>query len=280
MSKLVAGTSNRTLSRINLRGIMVGNGVIDDMLQRKGTFEMGCLEDHGQGHILNQSQCKQVSQAAVHCQRATEICRASDYDLAVCRVSESFCMQNGWMLIRDTPWNPYDVRINCTMEPSLCEYPTPGLVEWLDSSTVRLALGADDDCRKFIGINFPMNIIFDKNGETTRPSHPWVTSLLDQGIRVLIYAGNTDWLCTAAGMRHLVDGLSWHGSASFQARPFLPLRRENIGLQQDKERRVGYYKQHSSLTFVEVDNAGHFVPAEQPEVALAMINRWIAREIG
>ena len=117
--------------------------------------------------------------------------------------------------------------------------------------------------------------MFVQNGEVGYPSHDWVTQLLDKEFRVLIYAGDTDWLCTADGMRYLVDNLRWRGTSAFRALPFTPLHGNKIGVQSRKNDVVGYYKQYCSLTFVEVHQAGHMVPADQPEVSLAMINRWI-----
>ncbi|OJI87446.1 hypothetical protein ASPTUDRAFT_62102 [Aspergillus tubingensis CBS 134.48] len=248
LAKLVAATSSCDLSNINLKGVMIGNGLIDDHLQRRGTYEMGCT-DKGSGSILNETQCFAIAEAASRCEKLEEACRKSGYSPHVCKIH---------------PGTPYDVRINCTAEPELCIDPPSGLVDWMSSPAVRSGFGIDDSAGKFT-----------INGEVGYPSHDWVTQLLDKEFRVLIYAGDTDWLCTADGMRYLVDNLRWRGTSAFRALPFTPLHGNKIGVQSRKNDVVGYYKQYCSLTFVEVHQAGHMVPADQPEVSLAMINRWI-----
>jgi len=91
-------------------------------------------------------------------------------------------------------------------------------------------------------------------------------------------------------MRYFVDGLEWHGHTAFRAKEYLPVHRPSaeasrliVQREYDSglyERLVwGWHKRHQELSFMEIDQAGHLVPRDQPEVALAMINYWISGDL-
>jgi len=177
MAKMAARTSMTSPVGINLKGIMIGNGLIDQTAQRRGFFEMGCTRPGG---ILNETQCQAAVEVGPSCERVQEACRASGFDRSVCNVSDSVCQEGGWFLIRQTPWNPYDVRINCTAEPDRCVDPPPGLVKWIDSHEVRTELGVDDAAGPVNPISEQITDDFFANGEVGYPSHQWVSQMLDE----------------------------------------------------------------------------------------------------
>lgn len=43
-------------------------------------------------------------------------------------------------------------------------------------------------------------------------------------------------------------------------------------------KQVGKERKHGALSFVQVHRAGHMVPMDQPEVAMTMLNRFIANK--
>jgi cathepsin A (carboxypeptidase C) len=279
LSKLVASTSSRGLGKVNIKGIMVGNGLMDQIVQRRGFYELGCT---GAGAILNETQCTLIVESAPRCEKLEAACRESGFERAVCDMSDAYCQKHQWFLISQTPRYPYDIRINCTAEHWRCQAPPPSLVQWLDSAEIRHGLGVDDASGPVQPLNMRVNEDFVANGEVGFPSHPWVTELLEGGIKVLIYVGNKDWLCGAPGMRYFVDSLSWHGNVAFRAKPYLPvhgpcmagpLEATNCG---QNRRLWGYHKWFKNLSFMEIDEAGHMAPTDQPEVTLAMLNYWIA----
>ncbi|KAH8898488.1 alpha/beta-hydrolase [Thozetella sp. PMI_491] len=276
-------TARRPESSINLKGILVGNGLLNQAVQRRGFYEMGCT---GSTTILSASVCTQIAEAGPRCELLEAACEASGFDRSVCDVSDKWCQANGWFPIRQTPWFPYDVRINCTATPEKCVSPPPGIVSWLDDPVVREGLGIDAG----FGTAHPSSRTifedFTASGEVGYPSHPWVTELLDAGVRVLIYAGNKDWLCSSPGMLHFVDSLEWHGHAQFRAKTPQPVHapastNKGVTLGGGSTERTlwGHHKSHSLLSFMEIEEAGHLVPKDQPEVALAMLNYWIAGEL-
>ena len=84
----------------------------------------------------------------------------------------------------------------------------------------------------------------------------------------MIYVGDKDWYCHAAGMRQLVNhGLLWKGQPLFR---FRELSSWYSGVKV-----AGQSKAFQALTYAEVYSAGHLVPYDKPEAALSLINSWI-----
>ncbi|KAM0420879.1 hypothetical protein ACHAPT_011268, partial [Fusarium lateritium] len=270
MGRLVASTSGRNQTHINLKGVLIGNGLIDQIVQRRGFYEAGCL---GDSPVLNGTQCQALASAVPLCESLESACRQSNHNHHICTVSDAYCQKNGWFLINQTPWFPYDIRINCTANPEECQSPNVDVLEWQNRASTREELGVDAAVGQVDSSSAQVQADFIANGEVGYPSHPWVTQLLEAGVRVLIYVGNKDWLCNAPGMRYLVDNLAWHGQAHFRAKPFRPVHGPGTGA----GRLWGWHKGWENLSFMEVDQAGHEVPKDQPEVALRMLNYWIAR---
>lgn len=280
VAKLSAATSSRALSTIKLKGIMVGNGLMDQRTQRRGNWETACTSS-GSGRpepIFNGSQCARVAETAPRCEALMQACEDSGHAVDVCNLSEKYCMDNSFALLDDTPWNGYDLRINCTATPKLCELPNPAMMAWLNSTEVRKHLGVSPDKGTPLMVSPQVAGDFYGNAEVGYPSHQWVTELLESGVRVLIYAGNRDWMCTAPGMKLFVDNLIWAGNGPFRSQPYRPLTRQILGISQSGSEGgalLGYHKGHSLLSFVEIEGAGHMAPMAKPEVSHAMLRGWL-----
>ncbi|KAH8680467.1 Alpha/Beta hydrolase protein, partial [Ilyonectria robusta] len=112
----------------------------------------------------------------------------------------------------------------------------------------------------------------------------WVTELLEHGVEVLIYAGDTDWLCTSRGMRYFVDNLAWTGSAVFISLSYHevlePCWRGRSVSYRARRCVVGYQKAYENSSFIEITQAGHMTLGDQPEVALDMLHAWVADHRG
>lgn len=89
-----------------------------------------------------------------------------------------------------------------------------------------------------------------------------------QGIRVLIYVGDKDLYCNAAGMRRLVnEGLEWNGHPFFRFREYLPWYHGS--------KRVGRWKSYDSLTYAEIFESGHLAPFDLPAEVLSLVSGWL-----
>lgn len=86
-------------------------------------------------------------------------------------------------------------------------------------------------------------------------------------VRTLIYNGQNDVIVNTAGVLNYLNNLEWQNSVAWsktakeQWRVF-----GNI---------VGWKKVFGNLHFVLVRNAGHLVPADQPQAAINMIKQFM-----
>lgn len=92
-----------------------------------------------------------------------------------------------------------------------------------------------------------------------------IPPMLDAGIKVLVYAGEYDYIVNWYGCYNWVTNLdSWSDINKWNAASNNSWSiNNNI---------VGYSQSYGGLTFLKVLNAGHMVPMDQPSVALNMIN--------
>jgi cathepsin A (carboxypeptidase C) len=65
------------------------------------------------------------------------------------------------------------------------------MTEYLNRPDVRTALGVDPRAPKFVACNMDMLVEFMSQGDGMRDTKSVVTELVDGGIRLLVYAGNT-----------------------------------------------------------------------------------------
>lgn len=90
--------------------------------------------------------------------------------------------------------------------------------------------------------------------------------LLEDNIRVMIYAGDLDLICNWVGNQMWVDALQWEGGESWASVAAVEWTAGTAA--------AGSVRELGPLSFVRVYKAGHMVPMDQPLNALAMISRF------
>lgn len=91
---------------------------------------------------------------------------------------------------------------------------------------------------------------------------------LDAGIKVMLYYGKTDTACNYKGGLKMADTISWSGKSAFSS---TPLTAWQVGGAQ-----AGQIKSSGGLTFIQVEQAGHMVPMDQPAASSAIIGQVLA----
>ena len=244
---------------------MLGNVALSDTHQWKGFFPTGCL---GETPLLNASVCKTMAIAQPRCQSLLESCRAADHDPIICREVLQYCREHSVFAIFDTGRNPYDIRRQCEGGyTGTCYDVIDTAALYLNQPWVKEGLGVDSKF-EFAQCNSEIVKDFEAIGDVNRPSDGIVGQLLDQELRVLIYVGDQDWYCNAAGMSSVVNELAWEGQSEFR-------------LQQDVAWNVngvvaGSKKTFKKLSFVTVYDSGHMVPMDKAEESSMMLNSWIS----
>ncbi len=108
--------------------------------------------------------------------------------------------------------------------------------------------------------------------------------MLEGGVRVLIYAGDVDFICNWIGNKAWTKALPWSGHKEFSSatdenwvytdaqNPSTPAKVG--GLARSAKAASG----EGSLTFLQVYEAGHMVPMDQPAAALALLNGFLTNK--
>ena len=124
--------------------------------------------------------------------------------------------------------NPYDVRRTCNPQEdtSLC-YKQMGWIEtWMNDEENKKAVGANPAV-DFESCNMQINQAFTMQGDSMHNSALLLTDLVNDGVRLLIYAGNADYMVRLSVhiIRSLLCKLTSHLrlQCNFIVRPFIPL---------------------------------------------------------
>jgi len=154
--------------------------------------------------------------------------------------------------------NVYDVTIPCAVEP-LC-YDFSVADKLLARPDVLKALGVNpkadwQDCN--MAVHFLFLADWVGNFAIDLPI------VLAAKIPVLIYSGTNDFICNYLGGQRWVNAMQWPGQNAFQQAP-----ETNWTVNGNV---AGLAKTAQGFTFLEVYNAGHMVPLDQPIVALDMV---------
>ncbi|KAM5584312.1 serine carboxypeptidase-like 51 [Rosa sericea] len=102
-------------------------------------------------------------------------------------------------------------------------------------------------------------------GDFMRPRIDEVDQLLAKGVNVTIYNGQVDLICATKGTEAWVEKLKWDG-----LQQFLNQSRTPLYCGSDRFTR-GFTRSYKNLHFYWILGAGHFVPVDQPCIALNMV---------
>ncbi|KAL8243901.1 hypothetical protein R6Q59_010159 [Mikania micrantha] len=253
---------------INLKSVLIGNGLTDGYTQYDYYRPMGCGEG-GWPAVLDESTCQSMDNALPTCKRLIQSCY--DYESAwSCVPSSIYCNNAIIGPYQQTGQNVYDVRSKCGSNP-LCYDELDFIQEWLNKQNVKDALGVEVDDYQSCNMDINRNFLFQ--GDWMRPYHRLVPGILDE-IPVLVYAGDADYICNWLGNKAWTDALEWSGSDGYSKAKMEDLYLTPSG----KGDTIGAVKSSGNLTFMRIHAAGHMVPYNQPEASLAFFNRWLSGE--
>ena len=167
---------------INLKSILIGNGLTDGLTQYEYYRPMAC-GDGGWPAVVGESQCQGMDNALPRCQSLIEGCYNSE-SVWSCVPAAIYCNNAIIGPYQRTGQNPYDVRVPCE-DGSLCYRQLGWISKWLNRPEVMEALGAEVD--SYDGCNFDVNRNFLFAGDWMMPFHRLVPGILEK-MPILVYA--------------------------------------------------------------------------------------------
>ncbi|NP_001313085.1 serine carboxypeptidase-like precursor [Nicotiana tabacum] len=256
-SRVNQGNKNKEGININLKGFAIGNGLTNPEIQYKAYTDYAL-----DMKLINQTDYDAINELYPQCQQEIRLCGNGSDD--ACLDGFGHCT-NIFSSIMDVVGdkNYYDIRKIC--QGSLC-YDFSGMETYLNDDQVKQALGVPTSI-DFVSCSSTvyqaMEADWMKNLEVGIPQ------LLEDGINLLIYAGEYDLICNWLGNSNWVHAVEWSGQKDFGAAP-------SVSFTVDGEEK-GIQKSYGPLTFLKVHDAGHMVPMDQPKAALEMLQRWTAQ---
>ncbi|XP_062016044.1 serine carboxypeptidase-like 51 isoform X1 [Rosa rugosa] len=109
------------------------------------------------------------------------------------------------------------------------------------------------------------NVFESMIGDFMRPRIDEVDQLLAKGVNVTVYNGQVDLICATKGTEAWVEKLKWDGLQQFLNKSRTPLYCGNDRFT------GGFTRSYKNLHFYWILGAGHFVPVDQPCIALNMV---------
>mmetsp|Transcript_37299 Transcript_37299/g.97298 ORF Transcript_37299/g.97298 Transcript_37299/m.97298 type:complete len:490 (+) Transcript_37299:54-1523(+) len=259
--------------KIPLAGISIGNGLTDPAEQYKWYAEMGTTGARAEGGhapagVINSKEGVVMKVATPPCLLAIAACNQGVPDMpngtgpivnkTACLMAYDLCNYMAILPYKFTGKNPYDMRIPCE-HGNLC-YDFDAIGTYLNQPEVQKELGVS---KKWGSCNYAVNLLFAQAGDWMKNYQGLIPDLLADGIKVLIYAGDCDYICNWLGNMKWTQKLDWPHREEFVAAP-------NNDYKVNGEV-MAKLRTSNGFSFMQVFNAGHMVPMDQPAVALQMV---------
>ncbi|KAL2915598.1 hypothetical protein HK105_204783 [Polyrhizophydium stewartii] len=261
----VAGALNTDsdVLQIQLKGLAIGNGLTDPLVQYEYYPDMAC--DDKYGPVLDEQACETMRSKFPTCKSLISACY-NWKSAFTCVPGSLYCNSAMIQPFQTSGKNIYDIRKDCDASNPLCYSILNDIETWLNDPEIQDALGVDvtyQGCNRDINVNFLMA------GDWMHPYVEYVAPLLEEGIAILIYAGDADYICNWIGNKAWTVALEWSGKDEFENAEDKPWVSSITG------KPAGEFRMHENFAFVRVYEAGHMVPYDQPEHSLEMINYFI-----
>jgi len=246
------GNSKNPQVYINLKAIGIGNGWVAPLIQYGGYGPFAY-----ENKLIDDAVYESMNTTYQQCY---QLITSGDYDDA----SQVCPGIMGAVLNYAGNLNVYNIDLQCNPEP-LC-YDFTNITTYLNDPNVQQNLGVASQGITWQTCNYQVNEAFGIDViESFRYEIP---SLLNAGIRVVIYNGDLDLICNWVGGKMWADGMKWSGQQKFASAPMKTWTINGVA--------AGKSKTYNGFTFVRVFQAGHMVPHDQPANALQILQNIIS----
>jgi len=252
----------KTGTNIPLKAFAIGNGLTDPYIQFAYYAQMAY--DSGTApSVISKTTYNFMTNAIPTCQ--SDILHCNDVDTTTnCDDAYTYCTTHELDPVTSTGINPYDLRVECGSS-SLC-YNFTNVDTWLNNETVQAALGVSkkwEECNNLVNKMFESDWMVDY--QTKLPP------MLENGIRGLIYAGDQDFICNWLGNQAWSLALNWTHTADFNKAAVNDWTPDGTWR--------GKIRTSNGFTFLQVFEAGHMVPMNQPQSAWLMVKEYLSGAI-
>mmetsp|Transcript_17843 Transcript_17843/g.21674 ORF Transcript_17843/g.21674 Transcript_17843/m.21674 type:complete len:550 (-) Transcript_17843:123-1772(-) len=257
------GNEEKERTHINLAGVSVGNGLTNPTEQYQWYAKMAYNSTTAPSRVTYSTYLAMQAATPV-CVKLIEKCNVGSNTTHgySCLAALNFCNGALFSPYAASGYNTYDMRIKCEV-PGLC-YDFSNIQKYLSSQKVLNYLNIPSNIH---WQNCDPGVHADLMGDWMKEYENQIPDLLHAGIPVLIYAGDVDYVCNWLGNQAWVRKLKWKGHCQYNS------AKEAEWLVDGKP--AGKAQSFGGLTFLQVYQAGHMVPMDQPKVALEMLSGFV-----
>ncbi|EPS38585.1 hypothetical protein H072_7670 [Dactylellina haptotyla CBS 200.50] len=251
-------------TNINLQGLMIANGLTDPMTQYASWPRMACGQG-GQPAIFNAKYCEHLKTNALpKCKSLMSLCY-KDLKRTTCAVAVQYCVGELSESVKKIGIDIYDLRSRKgTKLRRRSDFEKSPVVGYLKSARVKRAIGAEGN---FHGWNNPaITLAFYRSGDVGMPIQRVMPHVLSK-IPVLVYAGDSDYICNWLGIKDWTEAVPWSGKAKYNKVRLTPWVVNG--------KTVGQKKSANGLTFIRMYNSGHGTNVDQPALTLELTNSFL-----
>ncbi|KAI0688091.1 Alpha/Beta hydrolase protein [Cytidiella melzeri] len=146
---------------------------------------------------------------------------------------------------------------------------------WMNNAENKKVLGVPANLQ-FDSCNMEVNQAFFKQGDGMHNSAALLPDIINDDVKLLVYTGNADSMCNFMGNEAWVEKLEHKFHSEFVKSISTKWTTLGSGRVAGEVRFAGGNGfTAGNVTFVQVLEAGHMVPFDQPKAALDMFTRWI-----
>ncbi|KAG0146208.1 hypothetical protein CROQUDRAFT_657695 [Cronartium quercuum f. sp. fusiforme G11] len=254
-----------------LKGILMGNAWINPDIQYPAyldfAYERGLL-------VKGSKESIRVEQIHEKCSKALKDPTKSDHVLiSECETILSPIIDGGTKRIDGVKMKPISYNITQFSEDGDKNWPpvVKSLTRYLDQPETAHAFHAEAKSGKWEQCND--TIAKSMWSPNSRPSYTLLPKLLTK-MKVLLYAGDQDFMCNALGIERSIEALEWSGQKGFgKDKEGKPINSSEYIVNGEN---VGRWTEARGLSLVVIDRASHLVPIDAPVAALDMLLRFIS----
>ena len=237
----------------------IGNGLTDPYIQFAYYAQMA-YNSTTADHVIGKLTFEAMTNAIPDCQSQIEKCN-NDGSTDECDTAYEYCTLHELEPVTATGVNPYNLDEPCEVAGLCYNFTNVGI--WLNNKTVQTDLGVDkkwEDCNTRVNEYFESDWMVDYQDK--------LPPMLEDGIEGLIYAGDLDFICNYLGNQAWTLELDWNHADDFK-------KATPKGWSDSSGTSCGMLRSSNGFNFLQVYNAGHMVPMDQPDCALSMMEEWI-----
>ncbi|KAI8337715.1 Alpha/Beta hydrolase protein [Chlamydoabsidia padenii] len=259
--------------RINFESMAIGNGFTNSQTQFKYYQNYGCAKDDSKYQpIFDDETCAEMEKTYPRCLALSNACYRFPSSLT-CVPALLYCEKyQGGDQFEKTGLNPYDIRRKCEGDSGLCYDLIAAIDDYANLDHVRQSMGVDPSIGNYTGCSNPVGTRFVLTGDGAKNFEPQVAKTLSEGIRVLLYVGDKDYICNWMGNKAWSLSMDWPGQEGYNAAKDEPWNNKKT------KEQAGEVRTYKNLSFLRVYDAGHMVPYDQPSNALDFFGRWLKNE--